>query len=203
MLKYSHTMEKELTISLTLLKEDVLIKYLKKDDTNSHYGFNQLIIQKDSISDCPDQRGIVAAIEKKINRSEILKTQKLTSSLCVMLILSRGYSVNASVLKSIPDTFVERCWECIQGVSYTIPDPSRSWLNEMIDTRVPHEFAALFCPSRQLPSSVSIDEDFKYSLSSIRKIDNEESEVPDVVWHRDDSVMQTILLHMRQRSRFS
>lgn len=203
MLNCLHIMEKELEISFTMLKEDILIKYLEIEDVDFHHGFNQLVIQKSAVSECPDQRGVITAIEKKINRSEILKTHKLTSSLCVLLMLSRGYSLNSSILKNIPDTFVERCWECLQHVSYTIPEPSRSWMRDTIGTRSPPDFAALFCPSRQLPSRISIDDEFEYTLNSMRKIEKDESDLPSTIWHRDDTIMQSILLHMRQRSRFS
>lgn len=199
----SHIMDKDLEMSLELIKDDVHVKHVTKNSTDLSHGFKELVIERHKLESCPDPFKLINMFEKKIVRTNILKSYRYTRQLCILLMTSSGYSVNSSIFNGVTDIFIEKCWECIQYISYTIDNPLRSWLSEIIGGRNPPSFSALFCPPRQLPERVVIDDIFPNKLKTIEDVEINTNIIPKTIWHRDDIVMHTILNHMRHQTRSS
>lgn len=196
-------MEKDLDCALELVRDDVRIKYINKGSVDISHGFKELVIEKHKLGDCPNESKLMNRFEKKIIKTSSLKNHKYTRQLCILLLTSSGYTANSSVFKDIPDMFIEKCWECIQYIVYTTSDPLNAWLKNIIGQRNPPAFSALFCPPRRLPERVVMDNIFPNKLRSITSISMNDDSVPSIVWHRDDVLMQTILTHLKYRSRSS
>lgn len=195
------TMEQQLEIVLKDLVGDTPVKYLVDGGSTGHLKDNELHIEKYKLDTCPDETQILNALQKRIGRSEALKSQKYTLGICVLLLLSRRYCVSSSTLPGIEDSFIERCWECIHVVSQNIPIKLSQWIVDTMANRTPSGYSVLFCTSRQLLSSVDL---LKNSISGNGKflnIDSIEFDVPSVVWHRNDAIHQTVILHLKLQDR--
>jgi hypothetical protein len=196
-------MDRDLDSVFELIREDVRVRYLNKDSyTNSHI-FRELIVDKHKLITCPDEHKLVNKLEKKITNSSILKSHKFTRQICILLLASSGYAVNSSIFNDVSDIFIEKCWDCIQYVLFNINNPTKSWLADVIQGRNPSSFSALFCPPRQLPQRTPVGSLFEDKFKSIECVSISSIDVPLTVWHRDDIVMQTILVHMKSNFRSS
>lgn len=196
-------MEKDLNLILELVRGDVRVKYLNKGSVDVAHGFRELVIDKQKIETCPDEPKLMSRFEKKIIKTNVLKSQKYTRQLCILLLLSSGYTVNSSIFENVSDIFIEKCWECIQYILYSTNDPLNTWLKSVMSERNPPSFSALFCPPRRLPERVVMSDIFPNKLKSITPIDLAQDDVPSTIWHRDDVIMQTILNHLKHQSRSS
>lgn len=197
MLINSLIMEKDLDFIIEKLKKDTKIKYGNKNNDNNSHRFGELVIYRHKLNDCPDVHKFINRLERKISKTSTLRGCAYTRQLCVLLLVSLGYSVNSSVFDNISNQFIEKCWDCIQYIIYTIKDPVKSWLLNVVDGRTPSSFSALFCPTRQLPERVSIDNISSNKFKSVREIDLNSVDIPQTIWHRDDVVIQTILGHFK------
>lgn len=197
------TMDQDLDVAIRLVRSDVKVKYINQGSVDTFHGFRELIIERHKLDDCPNVSKLMNKFEKKITNTSLLKTQKYTRQLCILLLTSSGYGVNSSIFNDISDIFIEKCWECIQYISYTTSEPLRSWIKKTMANRNPPSFSALFCPPRRLPERVVMDNIFPDRLSSIGRVDNPRDNIPTTVWHRDDIVMQTILCHLKYRDQSS
>lgn len=192
-------MEIELDIALRLITDGIRIRYLLKDAIQLQVTDNEILIEKYKISECPNPMMLTDAIQKKIGRSESLRSQKSTLGICILVLLSVGYSVTSLTLKEIPDTFIERCWECLNTISFTVPEPLQSWMVETINGRSAPDYASLFCQRRHIPINF-LGNSIKFT-GRFSKLDPLDTELPKVVWHRDDSIMRTMMFHIEQSSR--
>jgi hypothetical protein len=196
-------MEKDLNFALELVRADVRVKYINKGSVDISHGYKELVIDKHKIETCPDESKLMTRFEKKITKTNVLKSQKHTRQLCILLLISSGYTVNSSIFDNISDIFIEKCWECIQYILHSTNDPLNAWIKSTMNERNPPSFSALFCPPRRLPERTVMDNIFSNKLSSITPINLEDDDMPSTIWHRDDVVMQTILNHLKHQSRSS
>jgi hypothetical protein len=194
-------MEKDLNLALELVRGDVRVKYINKGSVDISHGYKELVIDKQKIETCPDESKLMSRFEKKIIKTNVLKSQKYTRQLCILLLISSGYTVNSSIFDNVSDIFIEKCWECIQYILHSTNDPLNAWLKSTMSERNPPSFSALFCPPRRLPERVVMDNIFSNKLKSIAQIDLQQDDIPSTIWHRDDVVMQTILNHLKHQSR--
>lgn len=197
------TMERDLEYALELIKSDVRIKFPNKGSVDISHGFEELVIEKHKLENCPNTSKLMNRFEKKIIKTSSLKSRKYTRQLCILLLASSGYTVNSSIFDDIPDTFIEKCWECIQYIIHTTSDPLNAWLTSIVGQRNPPAFSALFCPPRRLPERVAMENIFPNKLKSIESIDTADDNLPSIVWHRDDAIMQTILTHLKYQRKSS
>jgi len=195
-LVHTHKMDIESDIGLTLISDTVRLEYVSEVYDNPIL-FNQVSLVKDRIKTCPDETCLLRAINKNIGRSETLGGRKYTSSLCVLLILSKGYCINSYNMKDVPDIFIERCWACIQQISFTVSDPLKSWIQGAMEQRDPSTYSLLFCPKRQLPLSTELTGDI-ISNGRYEILDNFKDMVPANIWHRDDVITRTVLMHLQK-----
>lgn len=196
-------MEKDLDTALELVKDSVRVEYISLNSKDVVQGFGKLIIDKSKLDGCPESSKIINRFEKKVSRTSALKVHKHTRQLCILILASVGYGVNASIFSDISDIFIEKCWECIQYVSYTVSDPAKHWLTATMDGRSPPSYSALFCPRKKVPDRVSIESKFEDRLKSTVQIDMDSIQLPKTVWHKDDCVMNTIIAHLKLGSRLS
>ena len=69
----------------------------------------------------------------------------------------------------------------------------------VINKRSPSSYAALFCQSRRSLANINILSSAITQTGDVKSVDNAKYDVPDVVWHRDDALYQTITLHLKSR----
>lgn len=194
-------MDSDIDLILGVLRNDVKVKQVNENSVDTSHGFREVVINRNIFNNCPDISKLINRFEKKILRTSSLKSYRHTRQLCILLMISSGYSVNSSIFDNITNVFIEKCWECIQYISYSINEPTKSWLIGIMNGRSPPSFSALFCPPRQLPDRIQIDSIITNKVSIVNTIDSMDGVIPAIVWHRDDIVTQTILSHLRHQSR--
>jgi hypothetical protein len=190
-------MEQQLDIVLEALVKNTSIRYLSETNQIVDSRRDEIHIQKYKLIDCPNQAQILNALQKRIGRSDTLKSRKYTLGICVLLLLSKGYSVTSLTLTGIDDSFIERCWECIQVVSQNIPIELSKWIQSAMDTRSSSGYSALFCQSRPLLSSVNLLKDSVSGNGKFLNLNAQDFGTPGVLWHRSDAIRQTMILHMK------
>ena len=194
-------MEQQLDMVLSTLAKDTAVQYLVKGVEMNTLSPDRLYVKKYEIDACPDQTQILNALQKRIGRSDTLKSQKHALGICVLLLLSSGYCVSSSTLPGVEDSLIERCWECIQVVSQNVPLVLSRWIQSSMGKRSPSGYSVLFCVSRPFLSSVDLLKDSISGTGHFSSIDATDFDTPGVLWHRDDSIRQTMILHFRLQDR--
>lgn len=190
------SMERQLQLALDLVRSGVKIRYVTKNSVDVIPEDDEVYIEKYKLDTCPDELQIIGAIQKKIGRTDIFKSQKNTLGICILLLLSKGYCITSSIFQSIDDFFIERCWECIQVVSHNIPKHISEWIVSTMNSRSSSKYSMLFCQSR---ISLSTTEFLNQSISGsadFDQVDTVDYGMPHTIWHRDDTVRQTMILHL-------
>lgn len=192
-------MEQQLGFGLQLVRNGVSVKYISEESSDMVTREDEIYIDKSKIYSCPDQHTFINSIQKKINRSDLFKSQKHTLGLCVLILLSKGYSVTSSVLSAIDDSFIERCWECIQNVSYNIPENICAWIQSSMETRSPQSYSVLYCEQKTRTGDIKYLNKKIVGSNSFEMINGDDFNIPKAVWHRDDAVYRTMISHMLLR----
>jgi hypothetical protein len=194
-------MEQQLNIVLEALVKDIPVRYISETTRVGNRTESEIYIEKYKLNTCPEETQILNALEKRIRRSDTLRSQKYTLGICVLLLLSKGYCVTSSTLSNVQDSFIERCWECIQVVSQNIPVVLSEWIQSAMGTRTPSGYSVLFCNSKVLLSSVDLLKDSISGSGKFLNVNAAELGIPSTLWHRRDVVSQTMVLHMRLQDR--
>ncbi len=194
-------MEQQLELGLKLVRNGIRIRYISEDNSELLMQDDEICIDKSKIDLCPDEHCFISSVQKKINRSDLFKSQKHTLGLCVLILLSKGYSVTSSSLIDIPDLFVERCWACIEAVSHNVPENIFLWIRSCMETRSPSSYAIIYCQYK------IHNTDIKYLGKKIQGsgtpvcVNGDDFNIPESVWHRDDAIYRTMISHMLLRNR--
>lgn len=194
-------MEQQLTLALQLVKSNVTVRYVSRDTPDIPVREGEIVVDKSKIDTCPSEHMFISSIQKKINRSDMFKSQKNTLGICVLIILSNGYSVTSATINEVENSFIERCWECIQVVSHNTPENLSSWIQECMSSRSPLSYSMIYCQQR--PQQAPI----RYLGKSIRgsgpltSMMSRGMDMPENMWHRDDAVYWTMMLHTMSRHR--
>jgi hypothetical protein len=157
----------------------------------------EILIYPSVFDDCPSTKSLINAIEKKASKSEPIRGNPTVVPLCIILLCSKGYSINSSCFENIDDILIERCWENLKVISHSTEFPLQEWMERIMDKRNAATYSAQFCQPqfREVEIEyVSIDmpRSTRFSYCS-----DSDSRLPQAMWNKDDVVTQTILLHMR------
>ena len=190
------TMESHLGLALNLISNGTTVYDITKNDTEFESHSNIVCIERFKYEDCPDETRIINAFRKKIERSDILNANKNTLNICILLLMSRDYCITSNTLSGIEDTFIERCWECIQVASHSLPESLSLWIEKCMSNRTASNYAALFCTTRPSNTKILYLERYISGQGEFLNIDPTLNGIPDTVWHRNDFIRQTIILHM-------
>lgn len=194
-------MDEHLSIALNLLLPSSKVIFATRGTLSPPSRYGEVVIEKYKLEGCPDIPGFMSAIKKKINRSEIFRSQKYTTSICILLLASRGFTITSSVMIGVADTFIERCWECLQVISYNVPKSLQEWLILTIGDRQPSEYSALFCQFKSVSSLVSfVGKSIPISNAFVR-LDTRSMGIPDTMWHKDDCISETMKIHLAHSRR--
>lgn len=191
-------MEKELELGLSFLIPNISIKYVSSDKSVLPIYENEVVIEIYKLQSCPDINLFMKAMTKKIDRSDVFKEQKYTTGICIMLLASKGYCVTSSVLKDIPDTFIERCWECLQVITFTTPNPLCGWMIETIGSRTPSKYSAMFCQRKLSSLVLKTIGNIIPDEATFQDLDIKVNNLSNPAYHRDDIMMQTMILHVKK-----
>jgi len=194
-------MEQQLTMVVDTMLKDTPVKYISGATQSTSIRQGEIYIEKFRLTTCPNQTQILNALQKRINRSDALRSQKHTLGLCILLLISKGYCVTSSTVEGIEDSFIERCWECVQVVSQNVPVELSEWIKLTMGTRTPSGYSILFCQPRAIPSSTELLRDHVSGIGKFLNIEAKDFGVPDTMWHRDDVLNRTRILHIRLRDR--
>lgn len=190
------TMERHMTLALEFVKKGISIKYILPDSKDTPSRDDEIYIEKYRLDACPNESLIMNAIQKKIGRTDIFKSQRNTLGICIMLLLSKGYCINSSVLIDIDDFFIERCWECIQVVSHNIPEDVSDWISDSMGQRSASKFSMVFCQTKNIMGSIEFLNKSIPETGGFFKIEPSEFNVSTIAWHRNDALRQSIILHL-------
>lgn len=185
-----------MTLALEFIKSGISIKYILPDSKDNPSRDDEVYIEKYRLDSCPNESLIINAIQKKIGRTDIFKSQRNTLGICIMLLLSKGYCINSSVLTDIDDFFIERCWECIQVVSHNIPEDISAWISNTMGQRSASKFSMVFCQTKNTMASIEFLNKSIPDTGRFFKIKPSEFDIPTTAWHRNDSLRQSIILHL-------
>jgi hypothetical protein len=192
-------MEQQLHIALEALATSTVVKYMSKDNHIANAREGEIYLDQSKLPKCPNQVQILNALQKRIGRSDTLRSQKCTLGICVLLLLSKGYCVTSSTLSGVQDPFIERCWECVHVVSQNVPMDLSQWIQDSMESRTPTGYSVLFCNPKSSLSTVGFLRDSVSGTGEFLNVERKDLETPDVMWHRDDVIFQSMLLHMRLR----
>lgn len=134
-------------------------------------------------------------MHKKIGTMDLFKSNTHVLGLCVLLLSSKGYCVTSSQLEGIEDTFIERWWQCIQVVSDNVPLDISNWIRECMDKRSSSRYSIIFCQSRDPVSSTDFLINHLSCKGRILELSEQDQLFPSEMWHKDDAVRQTMLVH--------
>ncbi len=193
-------MEATLSLSQHILPPGVQLRYVLSSSDSDGVRDSEIDVKMEHLYACPDEARVLRALEKKVSRIDAFKNQKYIVPLCILLLLSHGYTVNSTRLDGISDALVERCWECILLVSHNIPVHVSTWMTAAMAGRSQVGYAALFCQGGQTLSTLATIQNLPAELS-FQAYDRVELDLPDVIWHRDDVVFNTLLAHTAQFTR--
>lgn len=192
-------MEQQLELGLSSLKRDIRVNYVSGTDIEYDMRYDEVYIDKSIIKTCPNEDLFIASIQKKISRSKVLRVKKNALGLCILMILSKGYCITSEVIKDIDNGFIERCWECIHTSSHNVNDELAGWIKDTMEARDPVSFSMIYCNQPHqvedivfLDKSIEVNKDFK-----ITKI--EDDNVPSEIWHRNDAVYFTMMVHLNSQ----
>lgn len=192
----TQTMSDDIKVYLSALKFKVSLHYRHADASPIQTRKGEIIIHVDILKSCPSVIDLSRAIEKKINRSETLKFQSGFLPLCMVILSTDGYSINSQTIDGISDSLIERSWECLSTIACNTTDALQDWLTSIIGNRSSQSYFALH--GQYISSPVTI-RNIPILLSkgiSFQSLDVSSFKIPDQIWHRDDVVDQTKLIHM-------
>lgn len=189
-------MESTIHDYLSVLKLKVPVKYVHMTGSPTNGRGHEIVIDTTVLDTCPSVRDLSRAIEKRVNRSDTMRSESNVVPLCMVLLCSKAYCINSKAIEGVSDTLVERCWECLETVSHSTAETLQEWLSYAIGTRGAVAYAMLFCEHK---SSSIVTRNIPTPLfKSMRfvSIDPKSIDIPTEVWHREDAVNRTMLAHM-------
>ena len=69
---------------------------------------DEVYLDTSSLQKCPSELQFIAAMNKKISRTEMFKNQKFVSGRCLVLLGSRGYCITAPKIVAMENPFLVR-----------------------------------------------------------------------------------------------
>jgi hypothetical protein len=194
-------METQLIIALDVFARGIPIRYVSQGTPVSNTKRNEIYIEKYKIDTCPNEHQIISSLQKRIGRSDAFKSQKYTLAICILLLLSKGYCITSSTLIGIEDSFIERCWECIHVTSHNIPKNLSTWIQTSMEKRSASAYSILFCRPKAMILPTNLLQDSISGSGKFLNIDTKEFGIPNMLWHRDDAIRYTMILHMKLQNR--
>lgn len=188
-------MEQHIAIFAELLRDEVKLVHLSKTSSIPSQERGCIYMEKYRLQTCPNEMHILSSMEKRIRRSDALRDIKGALSICVALLLSTGYSVRSLVLKSIDDSAIERCWECVCVTSHNIPSDQSGWMAECLKGRQTTGFSTMYCQSglRSVQANYLGSELSRPVGAAVALKDT--NVVPATMWNRNDVLMYATIIH--------
>lgn len=188
-------MEQHIAIFADLLRDGVRLVHLSKGSGTPSQEKGCIYMERYRLQTCPDENHILKSMEKRIRRSDALQDIKGALSICVALLLSTGYSIHTIMLKSIDNTAIERCWECVCVTCHNIPQDQSLWMLECLKGRQTVGFSTMYCQSGLRTTQAEyVGSNVSRPLGAAATIDYT-GVVPRAMWNRNDVLLYAMMLH--------
>jgi hypothetical protein len=194
-------LQDQLDVSMKLFSKDAIVTYVASSGVQRSAELNEVILETQKLESCPDPAGLIQALSKKCTRVNILRSQKYSLALCIVLLCSRGYCITSMETNGVADTTIEVCWESLNNVYISVDEPLKSWLKSVLGGRTYVAYGSQFCQKKFLASAletltgkVNIDSCFKI-------VPKDEQILPDVMWDREDVVYSCLSSHFGHQVR--
>lgn len=181
---------------------NVPVRYKSESTFHDNPG-DGIILYNSRFDCCPSLSKLIYAIEKKLSRANAIHKAATMVPLCIVLLCSDLYTIHSGVFHNTEDMLIESCWECLEFISISVDSCLQKWMENCISGRKCIEYSSLYCKDirihdntiRTIPSHV-IPKKIAFEPVCMSDID-----ANAFVWHQDDAVMETLLVHIQLASR--
>lgn len=179
-----------------LLRFKLPVRYIYAQSSNTVTHKDEVVLHPHVFDSCPSIVSLVNAIEKKASRSEPIRGNPNIVPLCMVLLSSKGYSINSSCFEHIDNILIERCWENLKVISHSVELELQQWMEQTMAKRSAVAFSMLYCATSSHVSEVEYLNINVPKNTVFHSTHDDGFNMPPVMWNISDAEIHTMMLHM-------